>query len=199
MDESFDFDIEYWEHSVGYKEYETYYTTTGNKLKTDSSFALQYAFSNGPIPEEFETVFLNSAEHAYQYSVFVLKNKLSSKLEKVFEKDPAMAFIYGSKYYKNKFPTKLEKSFRLKTKFAYMYAVYLNKRLNPILEKTFIKDTKNELGEDDREDFSFAYNYSKYILKGKFSQDIHKALYLRYTFDNNCDKNNLKKYFEENY
>jgi hypothetical protein len=80
-----------------------------------------------------------------------------------------------------------------------MYAVHVNKRLNPSLEKTFIKDTKNELGDEDKEDFSFTYSYSKDIIKGKFPEDIHKALYLRYSFDNNCDKNMLKKYFKENY
>jgi len=199
MDESFDFvDAEYWEDGVGYKEYEAYYTVTGSKLKTDSSFALKYALSNGPLPEEYETVFLNSAEHAYQYSIFVLKNKLSSRLEKVFEKSPGMAFLYGSRYYKKEFPKELEKAFRLKTRFAYMYAIHVDKRLNPVLEKAFVKDTKNELGDGDTEDFYFAYSYSKDIIKGKFPKDIHKALYLRYSFDNNCDKNFLKKYFKEN-
>lgn len=197
MDESFDFDVDYWAHGVGYKDYEAYYTVIGNKLKTNSSFALKYALSNGPLPEEYENVFLNSAEHAYQYSQFVLKGKLPAKIEKVFEKDPGMAFLYGSKYYKTKFPKNLEKAFRLKTSIAYMYAVFINKRLNLTLEKTFIKDTKNELGEHG-EDFSFAYNYAKDIIKGKFPYDIHKALYLRYTFDNSCDKNMLKKYFSEN-
>lgn len=197
MDDSFDFDAEYWVHEKGYKDYEDYYTLIGSKLKTDSSFALKYALSNGPLPEEYEIVFLKSAEHAYQYSTFVLKNKLPAKIEKVFEKDPGMAFLYGSKFYKNKFPKKLEKAFRLKTSIAYMYAVFINKRLNLTLEKTFIKDTKDELG-DDKEDFSFAYSYSKDIIKGKFPQEIHKALYLRYTFDNNCDKNMLRKYFQEN-
>lgn len=178
------------------KEFEAYFEVINRKIEENPAFALQYAEKNGRLTEEQEKIFLSDAKYAYLYSYWVLKDKLPKKLEKVFEKNPEQALLYANNIYKGKLPKNLEKAFKKNAKFAYEYAVMLKAKLDPRLEDVFINDTKKERG-DIFPDFWYAYNYAKNILQAKFPEKIHQALFLRYTFDKNCEKEALAKYFKE--
>jgi hypothetical protein len=190
-------DIDYWEYTYGYNEYEVYYKVIDQKIKTDPSFAFKYAEKNGRLSEECEKIFLKSAKFAFLYSFWVIKGRLPPKIEKVFEKTPSEAYLYACHIYKRKLPKNLENSFRFCPKHAYFYATFLKQRLDHKIEEAFIKDTKEER-DPLYDDFHFTYLYSKEIIKGKFPKNIHRSLLLRYTFDENCSKKLLKEYFEEN-
>lgn len=191
-------DLEYWKDYYGYSEYESYCKETEKKLKTDPKFAFKYAEKNGRLAEDYEKIFLKSSEFAFLYSYWVIKGKLPSKIEKVFEKNPVNAYLYSVHIYKGKLPKNLERSFEYCAQHAYRYSAFIEKRLDPSIERVFIKDTIEERDNPSFEDFYFTYQYSKEIIKGKFPESIHKSLFLRYSFDNNCSKLLLKKYFEEN-
>lgn len=192
-------DLDYWENICGHSEYEIYYKIIDQKLKTDPSFAFKYAEKNGRLTSEYEKIFLKSARFAFLYSLWVLKGRLPSKIEKVFEKNPEEAYLYCCNVCKKRLPKKLENSFKYSPKHAYNYSNLLNKRLNEEIEVAFVKDTVEERGEYYYEDFCFTYLYSKNIIKGRFPPKIHKSLFLRYNFDENCSKRYLKNYLDENH
>lgn len=182
--------------SQSQKEFEAYFEVINKKIEENASYALKYAEKNGRLTEDQEKIFLKDAKCAYLYSYWVLKDKLPKNLEKVFENNPEQAFLYATNIYKGKLPKNLEKAFKKDARFAYEYSLMLKERLDPKIENVFIHDTKKERNHIFP-DFWYAYNYAKNILRGKFSEKIHQALFLRYTFDKDCEKEALARYFKK--
>ena len=191
-------DLSFWEESYGYSHYETYFKTVNQKLKSDARFAFQYAQKNGRLAKEYERVFLNDPEHAFLYSFWVIRCKLPIVIEKVFIKSAKWALTYATHVYKGKLPKNLEKAFENDPESAYNYAIFINQKLEEKTENVFLRDTIEERGDVLHEDFFWACLYAKNVLKGKFPEKTHKSLFLRYSFDDGCNKKFLKEYFDEN-
>ena len=216
LEEEIPTDTSYWKMLEGYEDYESYYKVIDKKLKTDPCYAFKYAMKNGRLPEEYESVFLKSAEFAFNYSLLILRDRLPKKLEKVFQTSSKYTLLYYRLVLKNilnkkELPKTLEKGLKKCSSCSYGYALHINKRLNKDLEKVFIKDAKDERCEDciktlnclvssgggfTTADFSHTYRYYYRFVNEKFPEEIHKALFLRYSFDENINKQMLKKYFE---
>ena len=189
-------DLSFWGESYGYRHYETYFKTVNQKLKSDAKFAFKYARKNGRLTDE--RVFLNDPEPAFLYSFLVINCKLPSSIEKVFIKSAKWALAYATYVYKGRLPKNLEKAFENDPESAYNYSIFINQRLEEKTENVFLRDTIEERGDVLHEDFFWACLYAKNVLKGKFPEKTHKSLFLRYSFDDGCNKKFLKEYFDEN-
>lgn len=178
-------EIDFWKNPRGFCEYENYYKSVENKLKTNPTFAFKYAEKYGRI-EEYEDVFLLDAKQAFLYAFWIIKGRLEPKIEKTFLKNPGAALLYARHICQGKLPTKLENCFLLSAELAYEYSILTGNRLREKIENVFLKDEK------------YALLYSREVIKGKFSEKIHNALFLKYSFDESCEKIYLKEYFDEN-